>query len=98
MGNGVENRNRQVRLRSPVQMTQNFISLIALLFLLPFASAQLDILAKQAGKKYFGTATDNYEFRQDATYLKQLSNTLDFSQLTPSNSMKWVSIISLLAN
>lgn len=48
-----------------------------------------------AGKKYFGTATDTNEFT-DTTYVSILSNTGDFGQLTPLNSMKWVGASSLL--
>ncbi|KDR75990.1 hypothetical protein GALMADRAFT_210718 [Galerina marginata CBS 339.88] len=60
----------------------------ALLGSVPFTTAQLDILAQLAGKKYFGTATDNPELT-NASYVAQLGNTLDFHQLTPANSMKW---------
>ncbi|KAK3115096.1 hypothetical protein LTR53_005912 [Teratosphaeriaceae sp. CCFEE 6253] len=42
-----------------------------------------------AGKLYFGTATEN---PSDAGYQKQLTNTADFGQLTPANSMKWDTI------
>ncbi|KAG6821332.1 hypothetical protein H0H93_000193 [Arthromyces matolae] len=41
-----------------------------------------------AGKKYFGSATDNPELT-DTAYVAELSNTNDFLQLTPGNSMKW---------
>ncbi|TFK34282.1 endo-1,4-beta xylanase [Crucibulum laeve] len=51
-------------------------------------TAQLNILAQLAGKKYFGTATDNPELT-NTSYVAQLGNTLDFHQLTPANSMKW---------
>uniref|UniRef100_A0A8H7Y1Z0 Beta-xylanase n=1 Tax=Psilocybe cubensis TaxID=181762 RepID=A0A8H7Y1Z0_PSICU len=60
----------------------------SLLISIPFSAAQLDILAQLAGKKYFGTATDNPELT-NASYVAQLGNTLDFHQLTPANSMKW---------
>jgi len=36
-------------------------ALFALLTILPSATAQLNTLAKKAGKLYFGTATDNGE-------------------------------------
>ncbi|KAF9448560.1 glycoside hydrolase family 10 protein [Macrolepiota fuliginosa MF-IS2] len=52
------------------------------------ANAQLNNFAQRAGKKYFGTATNEYQFN-DTAYLKQLSNTRDFHQLTPAHSMKW---------
>lgn len=43
--------------------------------------AQLNTLAQSAGKKYFGTATDNSEL-SNTGYLAQLENTQDFHQLT----------------
>lgn len=55
--------------------------LSTLLVSLPFCGAQLDILAQLAGKKYFGTATDNSELTNNS-YVAQLGNTLDFHQLT----------------
>jgi hypothetical protein len=60
------------------------ISLVSwtILLSIPFASAQLNILAKESGKIYFGSATDNPELT-DAPYVKQLGNTQDFGQLTP---------------
>jgi len=54
-------------------------------------SAQLNELAKAAGKLYFGTATDNPELTGNATnveYVSILSNTSEFGQITPGNSMK----------
>ncbi|TFK40448.1 endo-1,4-beta-xylanase C precursor [Crucibulum laeve] len=48
----------------------------------------LAVAAKAAGLKYFGSATDNPELT-DTTYVAQLSNTKDFGQITPGNSMKW---------
>jgi len=45
------------------------------------SAAQLNTLAQAAGKKYFGTATDNPELTNTA-YVAQLSNTADFHQLT----------------
>ncbi|PPR03906.1 hypothetical protein CVT24_008098 [Panaeolus cyanescens] len=45
-------------------------------------------LAKAAGKKYFGTATDNPELN-DAPYVEKLGDLHDFNQITPGNSMKW---------
>ncbi|RJE26962.1 hydrolase family 10 [Aspergillus sclerotialis] len=52
------------------------------------AHAGLNTAAIARGLKYFGTATDNPELT-DAPYVKQLSNTDDFGQLTPGNSQKW---------
>jgi endo-1,4-beta-xylanase len=54
-------------------------------------SAQLNDLAKAAGKLYFGTATDNGELNV-TEYVKILSNTSEFGQLTPSNRMKACSL------
>ncbi|KAF8150059.1 endo-1,4-beta xylanase [Crassisporium funariophilum] len=62
--------------------------LAALLVFAPFTVAQLNTLAQAAGKKYFGTATDNPELT-NAAYVAQLGNTSDFHQLTAANSMKW---------
>ena len=39
-------------------------------------------VAKAAGKKYFGTATDNPELT-DTAYVAELSNINEFGQLTP---------------
>ena len=39
-------------------------------------------VAKAAGKKYFGTATDNPELT-DTAYLAELSKHNEFGQLTP---------------
>jgi endo-1,4-beta-xylanase len=58
-----------------------------LLVAIPLAAAQLNQLAKKAGKLYFGTATDNGEL-SNTTYRKILDNTNEFGQLTPSNGMK----------
>ncbi|KAF9007116.1 endo-1,4-beta xylanase [Cyathus striatus] len=65
-----------------------FLSSAMALAFVPTSYAQLDILAQLAGKKYFGTATDNPELT-NTSYVAQLGNTLDFHQLTPANSMKW---------
>ncbi|KAJ5662577.1 uncharacterized protein N7477_010193 [Penicillium maclennaniae] len=48
----------------------------------------LNTAAVAAGKVYFGSATDNPELT-DTAYVKQLSNTDDFGQITPGNSQKW---------
>jgi endo-1,4-beta-xylanase len=50
----------------------------------------LNALAKAAGKKYFGTATDNPELK-DSAYTKIL-NSSEFGQITPGNALKWSSI------
>lgn len=57
--------------------------------LLPSAFGQLNKLAKAKGKLYFGSATDNYEFRGDAPYKAILVDTDEFGQITPSNAQKW---------
>ena len=59
------------------------------LLVLP-ANAQLNSIAKSAGKLYFGSATDNPELT-DTAYVAVLSNSSEFGQITPGNSMKWVS-------
>ncbi|KAK2607617.1 hypothetical protein N8I77_006280 [Diaporthe amygdali] len=51
-------------------------------------SAQLNQLAKAAGKSYFGTGTDNGEL-YDSAYVKITSSTENFGQLTPANGQKW---------
>lgn len=56
----------------------------------PSSTAGLDPLAKAAGKLYFGSATDNPEL-SDSAYVAVLSNSREFGQITPGNSMKWVS-------
>ncbi|PIL35441.1 hypothetical protein GSI_02168 [Ganoderma sinense ZZ0214-1] len=48
----------------------------------------LNRLAQAAGKKYFGTATDNSELT-DTVYTAILDNKVEFGQITPANSMKW---------
>ncbi|EJD06385.1 endo-1,4-beta-xylanase A precursor [Fomitiporia mediterranea MF3/22] len=53
------------------------------------ATGGLDTIAKGAGKKYFGTATDASEFQSDAAYAAVLTTKGEFGQLTPLNSMKW---------
>jgi len=50
-------------------------------------TAQLNKLAKEAGKLYFGTATDNGEL-SNTTYFDILTDTNEFGQLTPANGMK----------
>ncbi|KAF8173044.1 endo-1,4-beta xylanase [Pholiota molesta] len=69
-------------------MTKVASVVLPLLLSVPFSVAQLNTLAQAAGKKYFGTATDNSELT-NTSYVAQLGNTLDFHQLTPANSMKW---------
>jgi GH35 family endo-1,4-beta-xylanase len=62
-------------------------TVVAATLALPLASAQLHQLATKAGKKYFGTATDNGEL-SNKQYVDILTNTKEFGQLTPSNGMK----------
>ncbi|KAJ3919063.1 endo-1,4-beta-xylanase C precursor [Lentinula edodes] len=52
------------------------------------STAKSNTVAQTAGKKYFGSATDNPEFT-DAAYLAILSDNTYFGQITPGNSMKW---------
>ena len=54
---------------------------------LPLASAQLNALAKKAGKLYFGTATDTGELT-NSQYVSILTDTKEFGQLTPANGQK----------
>ncbi|KAI0436457.1 carbohydrate-binding module family 1 protein [Xylaria telfairii] len=61
---------------------------LAALLVLPGASAQLNKLAKAAGKLYFGSATDNGEL-SDTSYVNILKNTDEFGQITPGNGQKW---------
>lgn len=63
-------------------MVKSALLFTALCAYLPASFAQLAILAEAAGKIYFGTATDNGELT-NGSYVRQLSNTLDFHQLTP---------------
>jgi hypothetical protein len=53
---------------------------LAALLALPGAQAQLNKLAKAAGLKYFGSATDNGELT-DTSYVAILSNTDEFGQI-----------------
>ncbi|KAJ2912385.1 hypothetical protein MD484_g8027, partial [Candolleomyces efflorescens] len=53
--------------------------------------AQLNVLAKLAGKQYFGSAVDNPAL-SDVPYRRQLSNWLDFGQITASNTLKWETV------
>ncbi|KAH9917921.1 endo-beta-1,4-glucanase [Epithele typhae] len=58
---------------------------------LPTSTAKvsgLHALAKQAGKLYFGTATDNGELTNQP-YVAVLNNGQMFGQITAANSMKW---------
>ena len=52
------------------------------------AHAQLNQLAVAAGKKYFGSATDNGEL-DDTAYTAILSDFDEFGQITPGNTQKW---------
>lgn len=56
--------------------------------------AGLHALARQAGKLYLGSATDNPELTTTA-YTAILDNNQMFGQITAANSMKWVGATSL---
>jgi endo-1,4-beta-xylanase len=43
---------------------------------------------RQRVSKYFGSATDNLEF-SDAAYVKILSDTTEFGQITVGKTQKW---------
>ncbi|EJD00077.1 endo-1,4-beta xylanase [Fomitiporia mediterranea MF3/22] len=64
------------------------LSLVSLVAVALRASAQLNDVAKGAGKLYLGSATDNPELT-DTAYVAILSNNSEFGQITPGNSMKW---------
>jgi endo-1,4-beta-xylanase len=66
---------------------QTFV-VAAALVALPAVSAQLNQLAKAAGKVYFGTATDNPELVNTA-YVTILNDTAEWGQITPGNAQKW---------
>ncbi|KAK2015653.1 family 10 glycosyl hydrolase [Colletotrichum eremochloae] len=58
------------------------------LLALPGVSANLHELAVAAGKKYFGSATDNPELT-DTAYVNLLKNNKMFGQITVGNTQKW---------
>ncbi len=62
--------------------------LVAALGIAPLISAQLNTLARAAGKKYFGTVTDNWKLSNNSQYLSIVSDNHEFGQLTPENGMK----------
>jgi endo-1,4-beta-xylanase len=55
------------------------------------AQGGLNTAAKAYGKLYFGSATDNGELT-DIEYTAILSDSNEFGQITPGNSMKWDTI------
>jgi len=63
------------------------LSLLAAIAAIPLASAQLNKLAQQAGKLYFGTALDNPSLN-NTKYMSILNDTREFGQLTPANGQK----------
>lgn len=62
-------------------------ALLALALGLPGAEAQLNKLAKAAGKLYFGSATDNGEL-SDTPYVNILKNTDEFGQTVSLCSLR----------
>jgi hypothetical protein len=75
-------KNPTIQSSQSFEMTKVASVVLPLLLSIPFSVAQLNTLAQAAGKKYFGTATDNSELT-NTSYVAQLGNTLDFHQLTP---------------
>jgi len=71
-------------------MMKNYLVLLAIL---PCVYCQLSTLAIGAGKKYFGTATDNPELT-DAPYVAQLRNTADFNQIT---AVRYIHFVARMA-
>lgn len=69
----------------------SFKTLLPFTVLATSAYAQLNTLAQAKGLDYFGTATDNGELT-DTAYKAVLSNTSEWGQITPGNSMKWDAI------
>lgn len=64
------------------------VATLAALALVDQASADLHSLAVAAGKKYFGTATDNNEL-SDSSYTAITNVVGNFGQITPGNGQKW---------
>ncbi|KAI0481259.1 carbohydrate-binding module family 1 protein [Xylariaceae sp. FL0804] len=73
---------------SPAAAAAALLMSFLLLLSPPGAEAQLNKLAKAAGKSYFGSATDNSELSNSA-YVAILSDTDEFGQITPANGQKW---------
>lgn len=80
----------------------SIVTMLALAFsaiaaLLPYVAGAappltgLNAAAQVAGKKYFGSATDNSELT-DVPYVDILVDRNQFGQITPANSMKWVGL------
>lgn len=59
------------------------------------STAKLNTLAKQQGKVYFGSATDNPDLN-NSSYVTIFDDTTMFGSTTAANAMKWVSHIILL--
>lgn len=57
----------------------------------PLKYPGLDVLAKRAGLKYFGTAIDNVVL-DNPKYIAIAHNRSEFGQVTPSNGQKWMYI------
>ena len=55
----------------------------------PIPGPQLDSIAKQSHKLYFGTATNGDELN-DTAYSALINDNKMFGQITPANAMKWV--------
>ncbi|KAF5334746.1 hypothetical protein D9611_012968 [Ephemerocybe angulata] len=71
-------------------MKANFV-VLAVLLGAHGALGQLNVLAKLAGKKYFGSAVDNPALA-DLPYKRKLSDIAEFGQITASNTLKWETV------
>ena len=57
------------------------------------STVDTDTAAKAAGKLYFGTATNAFEFQSDEAYAEALGDNKLFGAVTPANALKWVNIL-----
>jgi hypothetical protein len=83
----VHYRQKQTVFSLTVSPIMRLYALSNVLLITPLVTAQLNELAKKAGKLYFGTETESWEFN-NTEYFSILTDTREFGQLTPGNSMK----------